>query len=61
MCAETINKNVIDHTALIRGSAAQSNIDLEKYRDEVRKELAESKESQQAKETGNQILFDFNI
>ena len=43
-CAAGINTNIIDHTALIRGSAAKSNIDLEKYRDEVRREISDSKE-----------------
>ena len=61
MCAETINRNVIEHTALIRGSAAQSNIDLEKYKDEVRKELAESKESNKEKDKGNLLLFKLQI
>ena len=56
MCAENINKNVIDHTALIRGSAAQNNIDLDRYREEVRRELEEKKDDKASPDKG--ITYD---
>ena len=39
MCTEAVNTNVIEHTAYLRASAAQKDISLDKYREEVRQEL----------------------
>ena len=41
-CAAAVNTNVIEHTAFIRASAAQNNIDLDQYREEVHRELVGS-------------------
>ena len=45
-CAKGINNNVIEHTAYLRGSAAKNDIDMEKYREEVRKEIEGDQKSQ---------------
>ena len=38
-CADVVNSNVIEHTAFIRASAAQNNLPLDKFREEVHKQL----------------------
>ena len=39
ICADAVNTNVIEHTAYIRASAAQNNIPLDVYHEQVHKEL----------------------
>ena len=39
-CADAVNTNVIEHTAYIRATAEKKDMDLDKYKIEVRKELA---------------------
>ena len=53
ICADAVNTNVIEHTAFIRASAAQNNLDLDEYREQVRKELQASKEQKATKQNGN--------
>ena len=39
-CADAVNTNMIEHTAYIRAAAEKKDMDLDKYKTEVRKELA---------------------
>ena len=48
-CADAVNTNVIEHTAYIRATAAKKDINLDKYKNEVREEL----ESTSAKSSGD--------
>ena len=53
MCTDAVNTNVIEHTAFIRASAAQNNLNLEVYRDQVRNELKSSQEKKETAKDGN--------
>ena len=58
-CADAVNTNVIEHTAFIRASAAQSNLNLDEYRDQVRQELSLSNEqSRKKKGIWNSDIFE---
>ena len=39
-CANAVNTNVIEHTAYITAAAAKKDINLDKYKNQVREELA---------------------
>ena len=38
-CTDAVNTNVIEHTAYIHSTAAKKDIDLDKFHEEVKKEL----------------------
>ena len=38
-CTQAVNNNVIEHTAYIRAAAEKKQMDLDKYKDQVRKEM----------------------
>ena len=42
-CADAVNTNVIEHTAYIQASAEKNNIDLEKYKEKVCKDMQSQK------------------
>ena len=58
-CADVVNTNVIEHTAFIRASAAQNNINLDQYREQVRRELMSSN-SEKKNNDGN-VSFTYAV
>ena len=49
-CTNAVNNSLIEQTAYVRGAAAIKNIDLKKYKDEVRREF-------QAAGTGDALIL----
>ena len=48
-CTEVMNNSVIEQTAYIRASADKKQLDLSKYKDEVRKEFSPAKNAGDSK------------
>ena len=60
-CTEAVNANVIEHTAYIRAAADKKDMDLDKYKDQVRQELKKSAASGILKIHKIQVPFLFPI
>ena len=49
-CTEAVNSNAIEHTAYIRASAAKKEMDIEKYKIQVKDELQNASNAEKSKE-----------
>ena len=52
-CTQSLSKSGVEQTALFRAWGAKNNLEMDKFRDEVQKELAE--ESTKAKKGGDKF------
>ena len=51
-CTEAVNSNAIEHTAYIRASAAKKEMDIDKYKMQVKDELQNVKKQEKSEEEG---------